>query len=140
MRDRSENEISHPVIYFDGYCKLCNFSVSMVIKYDRHKVFRYAHLSSTYAQNHLLSSYPKMVLPDSVMLQLGDQLLVRSAAIFAILEYLEPPLRWLRAFRFLPSILLDAIYIMVSRVRYRVLGRLRNCPVPDASVRHLFLD
>ena len=36
----------NPIILFDGYCKLCNSTVNIIIKNDKHKKFRFAALQS----------------------------------------------------------------------------------------------
>jgi len=140
VQDKPQNMVPHPVIYFDGFCKLCNYSVSVVKKYDRRRIFRYAHLSSNYAQIHLKQTPKKNQIPDSVILQLDDRLLSQSEAVFAILEYLDPPIKWLRIFRIFPTFLLNGVYRIIAKTRYRIFGRNRQCPVPDASERYLFLD
>ena len=47
------NDISHPVILFDGVCNLCNASVQYVIKHDKKRLFRFASLQSSFGENVL---------------------------------------------------------------------------------------
>ena len=41
------------IIFFDGYCGLCNFFVTTVIKLDKKRMFRYAPLQGELAKELL---------------------------------------------------------------------------------------
>jgi predicted DCC family thiol-disulfide oxidoreductase YuxK len=40
----------------------------------------------------------------------------------------------------LPTLLLDAGYSSIARLRYRAFGRYESCPMPAPEHRDLFLD
>ena len=48
--------------------------------------------------------------------------------------------RLLSVLRIIPTPLLDVVYRLVARVRYRVFGQLEACPIPSAADRARFLD
>jgi predicted DCC family thiol-disulfide oxidoreductase YuxK len=42
---------------------------------------------------------------------------------------------WVRVLRFVPKPLRDAVYNIVARNRYRIIGKYEECFVPDAAMR-----
>ena len=43
----------HPIVLFDGVCNFCNAAVNFVIKLDKAKVFRFAHLQSDTGKQYI---------------------------------------------------------------------------------------
>ncbi|MGH9916673.1 MAG: thiol-disulfide oxidoreductase DCC family protein, partial [Pyrinomonadaceae bacterium] len=70
----------------------------------------------------------------------GEDVLVKSDAIFHIFDYLDGYWKWLRLFRFLPRGILDYLYDLIAGSRYRIFGKYDACPVPDVSDRARFLE
>jgi predicted DCC family thiol-disulfide oxidoreductase YuxK len=46
----------------------------------------------------------------------------------------------LRVFGVLPTAMLDAVYDLIARYRYRLFGRYETCPVPATEHRERFID
>jgi predicted DCC family thiol-disulfide oxidoreductase YuxK len=70
----------------------------------------------------------------------SELVLVRSEAVLALLAELPQP--WpavTAALRWIPRPVLDLGYRLIARCRYRVWGRLENCPVPTADNGQRFL-
>jgi predicted DCC family thiol-disulfide oxidoreductase YuxK len=63
-----------------------------------------------------------------------------SDAVIAMLGRLPRPWRWLRALRILPRFMRDALYRLVARNRYRLLGKRDSCMIPAPHVRARFID
>ena len=136
----SENHL----ILFDGVCGLCNRLTRFVIRHDARRRFRFASLQSALAAE-ILSRYgrdPRDLDTLYVIRRHGtasESLLSRSEAVLFILGELGGVWRLSRAFRWLPSSLLDVGYRWVARHRYRVFGRYDTCPVPGPRDRDRFL-
>jgi len=43
-------QVTAPVIFFDGVCNLCNASVQFIIRHDKKRIFRFASLQSAVGQ------------------------------------------------------------------------------------------
>jgi predicted DCC family thiol-disulfide oxidoreductase YuxK len=70
-----------------------------------------------------------------------ERVLVRSAAAVALLSELPRP--WpvvARIFSWIPRSVRDLGYRLVARWRYRIWGRLQQCPLPTAEEREHFLE
>lgn len=130
-----------PIVFFDGYCNLCNRSVAFIISRERHEHFRFASLDSTTAQARLAAYAQHAPLPDSVLLLDADGLHARSDAARRIARHLARPWPWLAALSGLvPRVLRDALYDVVARNRLRWFGRRDTCAIPTAAQQARFLS
>ena len=134
------------VLLYDGVCALCNGMVRFLLARDRDRRFRYAALQSGFARA-ALASYGEdpAALSNMFLLQSfgrpEQRCLRRSRAALAALRRLGGG--WALAARLLsvlPTFLLDAVYRVIARTRYRTFGRYDSCPVPAPEHRDLFLD
>jgi predicted DCC family thiol-disulfide oxidoreductase YuxK len=128
-------------LFYDGSCALCHWAVRFVLARDPEGTgFRFAPLDSD-AFRSAAPEGARAELPDSLVLQTGDgRLLTRSAAVIRILQRLPQPWRLLGAIgSWMPAALLDALYDLVARWRYRVLGRKDDaCPLIPKQLRSRF--
>jgi len=129
-----------PIVFFDGYCNLCNRSVAFIITRDIHAHFRFASLDSPTAQRRLAAHAQHTPLPDSVLLLDADGLHARSEAARRIARHLTRPWRWLGALSgVVPRGVRDALYDVVARNRLRWFGRRESCAIPTPAQRARFL-
>lgn len=126
------------VILFDGVCNLCNGFVNFLIDQDKDKRFRFASLQSDFGKS-ILEKYhlPTQNFQSVVVLEHGV-LFTKSAAVFKVIESL-PRWRWVLLFNVLPNFLLDGIYGLIARNRYRIFGKQSACRVPTPELRERFL-
>jgi predicted DCC family thiol-disulfide oxidoreductase YuxK len=69
----------------------------------------------------------------------GEQLLMRSDAMFYILGQL-PQFRWIaRIGHFIPRPIRDAVYRLIASTRYRVWGKRDSCRLPTPEEKQRFL-
>jgi predicted DCC family thiol-disulfide oxidoreductase YuxK len=71
-----------PVAFYDGHCPFCNFWVRTLPKYDRNKVFHFAHLSGKTATSYFNSK--GIEIPDIIVLMENNTHLLASQAVFEI--------------------------------------------------------
>lgn len=129
-----------PLILFDGVCHLCTNTVLFVIRRDPDRRFHFAPLQSPLGQRLLASAgLPRDQFQTFVLLD-GEGLHTRSTAALRVARSLPRPWRWLSWGLILPVALRDAVYNVVARSRYRILGRRETCLVPSADVRDRFVD
>ncbi len=128
----------HPIVFFDGYCGLCNGFVDFVIARDQQKKFRYATLQGKTAQQLLTPE--ETVHLDSVVVFIQQKKFKKSQAVLEVFRELGGGWQLLSVFRFLPHPLLDFFYDIVAKSRYRWFGKSDVCRLPTPEERTFFLD
>ncbi len=136
--------MSHAVILYDGVCGLCNAFIRLVLERDEQDVFRLAPLQSQFAREALARHGISRGGLDTVYViaSRGDTeaVLARSRAIAFVLAHL-PHLAWCgRLLEAMPRPLADAAYEVTARARYRLFGKLSQCPLPKPEQREKFID
>ena len=130
---------SHPVLFFDGVCNLCDTFVSFAGRADTLRTFRYAPLQGPTA-GVLVPGHARSV--SSVVLREPDgRIVTGSDAVLSFLARL-PARHWrivARVAGVFPRPLRDAIYSAIARNRYALFGRKPSCRLPSPSERALFL-
>jgi len=126
-------------ILFDDHCRLCSFTVRVVMRFDRNRVFRFASLQSEAAKTLLQGMDLSGLSADSVMLLVGKQVYTASSAVLKVLSLLGYPLKALSVFQIIPRTLRDRIYYFVARYRYLVFPKRNQCFIPDSDMGSRFL-
>jgi predicted DCC family thiol-disulfide oxidoreductase YuxK len=141
---RSETPGAHLVL-FDGVCGLCTRLVQFVLRHDRRAVFNFASLQGSTGQEMVARSggNPEELTSFYVLADfrtLDARVLTRSAAALFVAGELGWPWKALRVARVLPTALLDRLYDVVVRTRYRVFGRYEHCLMPRPEFRSRFIE
>lgn len=125
------------VIFFDGYCGLCNGFIDFMLKVDRHNVFRFSPLQSDFAKGQL----PDEDITDlkSVVVLIDGQIYRKAPAVFAALQKVGGPWKALSLLRVLPAGFLNFGYDLVAENRYRLFGKRLTCRLPTAEEKLKFL-
>ncbi len=126
------------IVFFDGYCSLCNFWVDWVMRLDRTKSIQFASLQGQTAFERLKRS-PGPDAPDTVLYLRDGQLFERSSAVLRILGDSGSPWRMARIFLGVPRAIRDAIYGIIAKHRYQWFGKRETCRIPTAEERERFL-
>ena len=133
------------LLLYDGVCGLCNGVVRFVIERDPRGVFHFAALQGPSGQAFLRRFDKSVTDLDTVYVVVAYRspvpvILGRSRAAIFILANLRRPWRWLAAAHVLPTWILDPLYNVVARNRYRWFGRYDTCLLPRPEVAKRFLD
>ncbi len=128
------------VVIFDGECVFCNRWVDLLMRFDRHDVFRFAARQTGMGASLMRASRlaRKRRLGSIVLVEDGTVLL-RSAAVLRMLDLLGFPFSLAAVFRLIPSTLRDSIYEWFARNRLKWFGRRTTCRLPSKAERHRFL-
>lgn len=126
------------IVLFDGVCNLCNRSVDFIIRNQKSHKLQFASLQSDVGKS-IVNKSGLDEIPDSVMLFVDGELLVRSDAALAISTYLKRPYAYGIIFKYVPKILRDSVYNLIAKNRYRWFGKKETCRVPSADERERFL-
>jgi predicted DCC family thiol-disulfide oxidoreductase YuxK len=127
------------IIFFDGYCHLCNGAVQFIISRDTGKYFTYAPLQGPTAQEELSEIFKMKELPDSLILVEDGKLHVESTAALKIAGKLRFPWNLLHTFIIIPKIIRDPLYRFVARRRYKWFGKREHCAMPPDGWKERFL-
>src|SRR5687768_5321613 len=141
---RSRAEGAHLVLY-DGACGLCSRLLRFLLEHDCRGVFSFASLQSEVGRvivarwggnpNELTSFY---VLANY---RADDaQMFNRSGAALFVAGELGWPWSVAIVLRVLPTAILDRIYNVLARRRYRVFGRYDECLIPRPELRGRFVE
>ncbi|UCE84627.1 MAG: DUF393 domain-containing protein [Deltaproteobacteria bacterium] len=138
-----EVELPQRLVLYDGVCVFCNRAVRALIDADPGGSVRFAPLQGETAEA-LRRRHPELPRDvDTIVLVecvAGEERLhLRSQAVFRIAALSPEPFRRLAWLRVLPGWLTDLVYRLFARLRYRLFGRLEDCPLPDPAIRARFL-
>jgi len=137
---------ANPIILYDGVCGLCNRLVQFLLRHDKRKHLRFASLQSDFAGAvlrrhgldpkdldtfHFVENYDQ---PNERVFDRSDAVLKAGRALGGVWAMLAS------VASIFPRPLLDPLYRLVARNRYRVFGKFESCMLPDPSQRNRFLD
>lgn len=126
MNGKTEHEA---ILFFDGYCGLCNASVQFVLRHERASDLHFAALQSSFATERLRAL---QLLPDSLVLYANGVYYTESDAALRLSKYLRWYLRWMVLLLIVPQFLRNGIYRLVAKRRYAWFGRTEYCSVNRA--------
>lgn len=133
-----------PVLYYDGICGFCNWTVQFILDHDRKGTMQFAALQSRTGEE-MRRAFPELEGVDSVILveyddQGAPRAWSRSTAALRICSYLGGVWKIARIAYALPRPLRDLLYDTFARYRYRLFGRKEHCMVPPPEARTRFID
>jgi len=118
---------SNLIIVFDDECVLCNSSVKRIIKSDKNKIFLFTYVKSEYIK----ANYPTLTEiqqeKNSIILIDDNKFYFKSEAILRISKELKGVYAIFYFFRFIPHVILDFLYSLVSNTRYFIFGKTTSC-------------
>jgi predicted DCC family thiol-disulfide oxidoreductase YuxK len=130
---------SHLLLY-DGECGLCSHLVQFVLPRDSSGVFRLASLQGPTGMKFLHGAPVTTVYVIADYRTARARLLTKADAAFFVVRALGWPWKAAAVFGVLPSALLDRGYDFVAKHRYRVFGKMDQCPMPRPEFRDRFID
>ena len=70
----------------------------------------------------------------------SSALLSKASAALFVMKKLGDPWRWLGLLGVFLSALMDRVYDLTARYRYRLFGRYESCLMPSAEYKKRFID
>jgi len=120
------------IIFFDGYCNLCNGFVDFLIRHDKKGVLHFASLQGQTAKELL----PKKFRENKntvVFLNSEKHIFTKSTATIEILLELSILWKWIVILKIIPIFIRDAIYKLLATNRFKWFGKRTTCRVPTAE-------
>lgn len=127
------------IVFFDGYCSLCNSFIDFLMRVDRRHALKYASLQGETARQVLGNLAAGVADPDSVIYYREGKIFERSTAVLEIFRDLGGAWKMLVIFFVLPKIVRDSVYKIVARHRYQLFGRRETCRLPTAEEKNKLL-
>ena len=116
------------IVFFDGVCGLCNWSVDFLLRRDRDAIFQFAPLQGETAERLLTPEERDL---NSIVFRDGQQTFRHSAAVVRLLWKLPQPWSTLgTALWLIPKPIRDLGYFLTSKYRYRLFGKHDVCRMP----------
>lgn len=118
------------IILFDGVCNLCGNSVSLLIKYDKNNIFRFAAMQTKAGEN-IMQEYPIFNDRKSIILIKQGTVFYKSDAIIEIAKQITGWPSILKYGFLFPKFLRDGIYDLIAKNRYFLFGKKDTCSTPS---------
>lgn len=134
----TEISAKNPIIFYDGLCVFCTWSIRFVLKHDKQKRFRLCPLQSELAES-IASQVTRDEDYQTVVALYQGQMYQKSDVTFFIVDELGGLWRTLLIFKIFPKFLRDAVYSLIARYRYRLFGKRQACYLPTPEERFRFL-
>ena len=140
----SPEQGAHLVLY-DGVCGLCDRLVGFLLEHDRRAVFTFTSLQSETGRAVVgrFGANPDDLATFYVLTDYRSsraRFLSRSRAALFVAGELAWPWKAAVVARILPKAILDRVYDVVARNRYRVFGRHDQCLAPRPEFRNRFVE
>lgn len=124
------------IVFFDGYCNLCNSVVDWLMRVDHKKAIQFASLQGTTARDLLKAeALPQGLDPNTVIYFRQGKQYNRSSAALMILWDLGGAWALSAPLFLVPKFLRDLVYNLVAKTRYRVFGKKDTCRLPTPEER-----
>jgi len=130
------------IVFFDGVCNFCNFTVDFIWKHNKKRNLFYASLQSDFAKEKLLKRGVDNMTLQTIYYYDGYRVYEKSQAVFMILTSLDGIFYPLLAkiALIIPRIIPDYLYDIISKNRYRIMGKRDSCRIPSIEDEEFFLD
>eukprot|EP00930_Biecheleria_cincta_P070165 TRINITY_DN57811_c0_g1_i1.p1 TRINITY_DN57811_c0_g1~~TRINITY_DN57811_c0_g1_i1.p1 ORF type:complete len:620 (-),score=93.24 TRINITY_DN57811_c0_g1_i1:94-1902(-) len=132
-----------PTLIFDGVCNLCNASMRWYFDRMRPESIELVHFMWAQHEDttHLLKELG--ISADEIMKSWAyvEEFVVYrgSAAWFQAMRHLTLPWRLLSSFHYVPEVLREGAYGIVSASRYSMAGKSDQCQPPSSAMKSRFL-
>lgn len=118
------------IILFDGVCNLCGNSVSLLIKYDKNNIFRFAAMQTKAGEN-IMQEYPILNDRKSIILIKQGTVFYKSDAVIEIAKQINGWPSILKYGFLFPKFLRDGMYDLIAKNRYFLFGKKDTCSTPS---------
>ena len=126
---------TNAVVLYDGTCLFCHGSMRFIAQHDRAQYFRFGAAQDPRAQPWLRGHNLGDITSSTIVLIENNTVYLRSTAALRIARRLGFPWNLLAAFLIVPRFIRDAVYDLVSAVRYRIAGTADSCDIPSEAIR-----
>ncbi len=127
------------IVFFDGYCGLCNGLVDWLVRVDSKGLLKFASLQGEAAAD-LISTASGQLFPETVIYLRDGMKFEKSTAVLLILADLGGLWVIVKVFLIVPRFVRDWIYQIVAKNRYRFFKKRNTCRIPSPQEKDRFLS
>ena len=128
------------VLFFDGYCSLCNHFIDRMLRWDKRGHLKFSSLQGQSAKKYLSENQlPQHSDPTTIIYFRDGHIYSQSTAVLYSLIDLGGFWKLSQILFLIPTWLRDFIYQFVAKNRYRIFGRRDTCRLPTTEESHHFL-
>ncbi len=127
------------ILFFDGYCSLCDGLVDRMLHWDKKSVLKFASLQGETAQKLLPPERRDKANPDTIIYLRNGVIYDRSTAVLLSLYDIGGLWVLFSVFLLVPKFVRDLAYRFVTKIRYRVFGKRKTCRLPTLAERERLL-
>jgi predicted DCC family thiol-disulfide oxidoreductase YuxK len=138
IKKRIEFKGISQIVFFDGYCGLCNFFVNLLLDIDKENVLKFAPLQGQKAAELLPNDLTEK-LSTLVFIE-NEKIYTESDAVLRILYSIGGIWKLFYVFILVPKFIRNAVYAFVSKHRIRWFGSINQCRFPTKEEKIKFLD
>ncbi|NNM95974.1 MAG: DUF393 domain-containing protein, partial [Bacteroidia bacterium] len=125
------------IILFDGSCNLCNGAVAFIYKRDAKKAFCFTPLRSSEGKELLKQAGVSKDYNQSIVYLRKGKPYFKSTAALLICKDIGGVWSFFYFFIVIPRFVRDAVYKLISLLRYKLSGKRKNCIVPTTEIKSL---
>ncbi|MDM8159494.1 thiol-disulfide oxidoreductase DCC family protein [Labilibaculum sp. K2S] len=140
LQIKSDQNYSNPIVLFDGVCNLCTTSVQFLLAYNRKENLHFASLQSDFAQELLIQYKLTNEELSTIIFIENERIYTKSTAVLELTKHLIYPWRALYFFKFVPRMITDWVYNLISKNRYNWFGKKNQCMIPKPEWKHRFSE
>lgn len=129
-----ESSINDNIILFDGDCNLCNRTIRFISK--RNNNFKLVPLQSELG-NALKITFNIKPSTNSVILLQKNTVHTESTAALKIIKSLKGPIKLLYILVIFPKPIMDYLYKIVARNRYKWFGKSSGCNIHKSMIEQI---
>jgi predicted DCC family thiol-disulfide oxidoreductase YuxK len=126
------------IVFFDGYCSLCNGWVDWVIRRDKSNKIKFASIQSDTA-NKMIPDKTSALDPESIIYLRNGRQFEMSSAVLMILWDLQNIWSLFALFFIVPPFIRNFIYRIIAANRYKFFPKRTTCRVPTPEEKERFL-
>ena len=130
-------EADRAVVWFDGFCGLCNRFVDFLLRIDRRRRLRFGPIQGTAAEGRFRAGDAD---PETIVFETGERLFERSDGVLQAMGRVGGAWTLSMYLGLVPRAVRDTVYRWVARNRYRWFGRRDACRLPTAEERAVFVE
>lgn len=129
------DSVNHGIVLYDGTCLFCHGSMRFIADHDKAGYFRFGAAQDERAQPLLQAHGLGDITASTIVLIENDTVYLRSTAALRIARRLGFPWNLMPVFLIVPRFIRDAVYDVVSKLRYRIAGTADSCEIPSDAIR-----
>lgn len=127
------------IVFFDGYCHLCNGVVRWLLARDKKQRFLFAPLQGSTAAELLGLNAEQQAAPASLLVWSDGRVRTESNAALYIAGQLPGFWKLWIVLYVIPAPVRNWVYRFVAVRRYRWFGKSAHCMLPERGQEHRFL-